>query len=128
MSYYYTKTLNKPFSEARQYVEEHLKTFGFGIVSEIDMHDKFKQKLGVDFRRYKILGACSPEHAYKAVNKEPHIGLMLPCNVVIQEHGEKEVEVSVVDPVASMEAIQNPALADIATEIQQKLRAFCESL
>jgi uncharacterized protein (DUF302 family) len=128
MRYYYSKTLNKSFDEARHYVEEHLRSAGFGIVSEIDMHEKFKQKIGIDFRRYKILGACSPVHAYKAVSHEPHIGLMLPCNVVIQEYDEKQIEVSVIDPVASMLAIGNSALADVAEEMQKKLIEFTDNL
>ena len=92
------------------------------------MDQKFREKLGIEFRRYKILGACSPKHAYLAVTAEEHIGLMLPCNVVMQEKGTDAVEVSVIDPVASMQAVKNPHLEDTASEIRSKLREFLESL
>jgi uncharacterized protein (DUF302 family) len=128
MNYYFTKKLNISYESGREIVEEKLKEKGFGIVSEIDMHDKFKQKLGVDFRRYKIIGACSPKHAYKAVTVEDHIGLMLPCNILIQERGEHSIEISAIDPVASMQAVNNPGLSEMAQEIRNKLKEFIESL
>jgi uncharacterized protein (DUF302 family) len=128
MSYYFSKTIDKEFDVARQYIVGKLQTFGFGIVSEIDMDEKFRQKLGVDFRRYKILGACSPKHAYTAVNLEKHIGLMLPCNVVLQEIDPYKTEVSVIDPIASMQAVKNQELANVAAEIQLKLKEFIDTL
>jgi len=128
MSYYFSKTLQKTYEEAHPYVEDKLKNFGFGIVTELEMHKKFKEKLNIDFRPYKILGACSPKHAFEAVSTEEHIGLMLPCNIVIQDKGNNEVEVSVIDPIASMQAVNNPGLADTAADIQQKLKDFTESL
>jgi uncharacterized protein (DUF302 family) len=128
MSYYFTKVISLPLEECRNKVEKELSDYGFGIVSEINMHEKFKGKLGVDFRPYKILGACSPKHAFEAVNAEEHIGLMLPCNIVLQEKKATETEVSVVDPVASMMAVQNPALSDTATDIREKLKTFLENL
>lgn len=128
MSYYFSKTLQKTYEEAHPYVEERLKKFGFGIVTELEMHKKFKEKLNIEFRPYKILGACSPKHAFEAVSAEEHIGLMLPCNVVIQEKGNNETEVSVIDPIASMMAVKNPALANTAADIRQKLKEFTESL
>jgi uncharacterized protein (DUF302 family) len=128
MNYYFNKTLTVSYDEAYKLISEKLKQFGFGIVSEIDMHEKFKEKLDVDFRRYKILGACNPKHAHTAVNVEEHIGLMLPCNVVLQERNENEVEVSAIDPVASMQAIENPALAETAGTIREKLQQFIEAL
>ena len=128
MSYYFSKTIQKTYEEAHGYVEDKLKNFGFGIVTEVEMHKKFREKLSIDFRPYKILGACSPKHAHKAVTAEEHIGLMLPCNVVIQDKGENIVEVSVIDPIASMQAVKNPSLAGIADEIQQKLKEFIDSL
>ncbi|MBA7545359.1 hypothetical protein ES705_37725 [subsurface metagenome] len=128
MSYYFSKTIHKTYEESQSYVEEKLKNYEFGIVTELDMHKKFKEKLGIDFRRYKILGACSPKHAYKAISEEEHIGLMLPCNVIIQDKGENTVEVSVIDPIASMQAVNNPSLREIANEIQTSLKAFIESL
>ena len=128
MSYFFAKTLERPFDESRTYVEEQLKQFGFGIVSEIDMDKKFKEKLNKDFRRYKILGACSPKHAYAAVSAEKHIGLMLPCNVTLQEKSKSETEVAVIDPIASMQAVDNADLAPVATEIRAKLKAFISGL
>lgn len=128
MSYFFSKTLNKTFDAVRIQVEEDLKKIDFGIVSEIDMDQKFKGKLNIDFRRYKILGACSPKHAYAAVSAEEHIGLMLPCNIVLQEKDENTIEVSVIDPIASMQAVNNPALGETAIDIQSKLKEFIESL
>ena len=128
MKYYFAKTVTNSFEETRQLIEEKLKTYGFGIVSEIDLDEKFREKLGIDFRRYKILGACSPKHAHAAISGEEHIGLMLPCNVVLQEKDKNQVEVSVIDPVASMQAVENPLLAPVASEIRAKLKEFVESL
>jgi len=128
MSYYYSKTIQKTYEEAHPYVEGKLKNYGFGIVTELEMHKKFKEKLNVDFRPYKILGACSPKHAFEAVSTEEHIGLMLPCNVVIQDKGNNKVEISVIDPIASMQAVNNPGLEKTAFDIQKKLKDFIESL
>lgn len=128
MSYYFVKNLNRSFDDTREYVEKQLMNYGFGVVSEIDLHEKFKAKLNVDFRRYKILGACSPKHAYKAISAEEHIGLMLPCNVVLQEVSPSETKVSVIDPIASMQAIDNPDLGSTALEIQNSLREFVDKL
>jgi uncharacterized protein (DUF302 family) len=109
-------------------VEEKLKSAGFGIVSEIDMKQKFKQKLDVDFRPYLILGACSPKHAYAAVNCERHIGLMLPCNVVLQSVKKEITEVSVIDPYVAMQPVNNSEVEPIAKEIQGKLKTFIDSM
>jgi uncharacterized protein (DUF302 family) len=128
MSYYFTKKLNLSYDAGREIVESKLKETGFGIVSEIDMHAKFKEKLGVDFRRYKIIGACSPKHAYQAASVEDHIGLMLPCNILIQERGDGLIEISAIDPVASMQAVNNPGLEKMAQEIRKKLKEFIEAL
>ncbi len=128
MKYYFTKQLKKSFEETRLLVEEKLKNYGFGIVSEIDIHEKFKEKLGLEFKRYKILGACSPKHAYEAISLEEHIGLMLPCNVILQEKGKNFIEVSSIDPVASMQAVENDSLSGIASEIRNKLKEVIESL
>jgi uncharacterized protein (DUF302 family) len=128
MKYFFSKTLDMSFDNAYKNIGEKLKEYGFGIVSEIDMHKKFKEKLDVDFHRYKILGACSPKHALTAVNAEEHIGLMLPCNVVIQERSNHEVEVSAIDPVASMQAVNNPQLAETAGIIREQLRKFIDAL
>jgi uncharacterized protein (DUF302 family) len=128
MSYYFVKNLNRSFDSTREYVEEELMKYGFGIVSEINLHEKFKAKLDIDFRKYKILGACSPKHAHKAISAEEHIGLMLPCNIVLQEVNSKETKVSVIDPIASMQAVQNRALESTASEIQNSLKDFVNNL
>jgi uncharacterized protein (DUF302 family) len=122
MKYYFEKTLKTDFETAVAQTKEALKSEGFGVLSEIDIHEKLKEKLGVDFRRYKILGACNPAYAYKALQKEDKIGVMLPCNVIIQETTDGKTEVAAVDPVASMSAIENPGLRDIAGNIQKKLK------
>ena len=128
MSYYFKKTLEKDIRETRMYIENQLKEAGFGIVSEIDLSGKFKEKLNVDFRPYLILGACSPKHAHLAVSAEENIGLMLPCNVVLQEKEKGKTQVSVIDPVASMQAVHNENLGPVAAEIREKLQEFVTSL
>jgi uncharacterized protein (DUF302 family) len=129
MKYYYSKQLkNVSFDEATEKVTEALKLEGFGVLTEIDVKATFKKKLDVDFRPYKILGACNPPYAHKALSAEDKIGIMLPCNVIIQETADGSIEVAAVDPVASMSAIENPKLMDIATEIQQKLKTVIEKL
>lgn len=128
MSYYIDTKINTSFEAAVELVTEALKKEGFGVLSEISVHNTLKEKLNVDFRKYKILGACNPTFAYKALQYETKIGTMLPCNVVVQELGKDEIEVTAVDPVASMMAIDNPQLADIATEIKEKLTRVILSL
>jgi uncharacterized protein (DUF302 family) len=128
MKYYFEKTLKTDFETAVAKTKEALKSEGFGVLSEIDIHEKLKEKLGVDFRKYKILGACNPAYAYKALQKEDKIGVMLPCNVIIQKITEGKIEVAAVDPVASMSAIENPGLRDIAGDIQKKLINVIEKL
>jgi len=128
MKYYFEKTTNYTFEEAVTKVTEELKKEGFGVLSEIDIHEKLKEKLGVDFRKYKILGACNPAYAYKALQKEDKIGVMLPCNVIIQEKSDGTIEVAAVDPLASMAAIENPELKNIAGEIQKKLKNVIDKL
>jgi uncharacterized protein (DUF302 family) len=127
MSYHFSKTLDVPFAEVVPRVIEALKREGFGVLTDIDVAATMKAKLGADFRPYRILGACNPQLAYRALGLEDKIGTMLPCNVVVQEHPDG-VEVSAVDPVASMQAIANPRLAEVATEVQQKLKRVIESL
>lgn len=121
MSYYFTKVLATDFDTAIAKVTEALKEEGFGILTEIDMQAALKNKLGVDFRPYRILGACNPPFAHRAVQAEPHIGTMLPCNVIVQEHAPGRVEVSAVDPVASMRAVANPDLGALAGEVRDQL-------
>lgn len=128
MSYYFSKTLNASFDEAVTKVTDELKKEGFGILTEIDVKETLKKKLNVDFKKYKILGACNPPFAYKALQVEGKIGTMLPCNVIVQETPEGQAEVSAIDPVASMLAVENPALKEIATEIRNKLKKVIDSL
>ena len=122
MSYYFTKIVNDSFDEAIAKVTDELKKEGFGILTEIDVKETLKKKLNVDFRRYKILGACNPPSAYKALTAENKIGTMLPCNVIVQEIPGGQVEVTAIDPLASMRAVENPALKEIASEISRKLK------
>ena len=128
MEYYFSKTITGSFDNAIQKVTEALKTEGFGILTEIDIKATLKKKLDVDFYNYKILGACNPPFAYKALLAEDKIGTMLPCNVIVQEKVAGQVEVSAVDPAASMQAIENKALNDIATEIRARLQKIIDGL
>ncbi len=127
MSYYFSKTLNTSFEEAIQRTTEELKKEGFGILTEIDVKETLKKKLDVDFRPYKILGACNPPFAYQALQAEEKIGTMLPCNVIVQQKDDG-VEVSAVDPIASMSSIENPKLEEIAKQVQGKLKKVIDNL
>jgi uncharacterized protein (DUF302 family) len=109
-------------------VTEALKKDGFGILTEIDVKETLKKKLNVDFRKYRILGACNPPFAYRALKAEDKIGLMLPCNVIVQELPGGKVEVAAIDPVASMTAIDNPKLAEVGQEVRAKLKAVIDNL
>jgi uncharacterized protein (DUF302 family) len=128
MSYYFSKTLEMPFVQAIQHVTEALAGKGFGVLTTIDVRATMKKKLDIDFRPYTILGACNPEFAHKALLIEDMIGTMLPCNVVVQDIGKGLVEVSAVDPVASMMAIHNPKLACIAREVRDLLKQVVAGL
>ena len=128
MKYYISKKLETSFEQAVDRVTEALKAEGFGVLTEINIHEKLKEKLNVDFRRYRILGACNPAYAYKALQAEDKIGAMLPCNVIVQELENNVIEVAAVDPIASMMAIENPDLAGIAEEIKGKLERVIFSL
>ena len=128
MEYYFSKIIAGSFDNAIQKVTEALKAEGFGILTEIDIKATLKKKLDVDFYNYKILGACNPPFAYKALLAEDKIGVILPCNVIVQEKVAGQVEVSAVDPAASMQAIENEELADIATEIRARLQKVIEQL
>jgi len=128
MDYYLSTKLNLSFDEAVLKVTELLKIEGFGVLTEINLQEKFKEKLNVDFRKYLILGACNPAFAFKALQNEDKVGTMLPCNVIVQELAENEIEVAAVNPIASMMAINNPALEEIATEILEKLKRFISGL
>jgi uncharacterized protein (DUF302 family) len=122
MEYYFSKTIAGSFDNAIQKVTEALKAEGFGILTEIDIKATLKKKLDVDFYNYKILGACNPPFAYKALQAEDKIGTMLPCNVIVQEKVAGKVEVSAVDPAASMLSIENKDLNIIASEVRAKLQ------
>ena len=128
MSYHFSKTITASFDDAVARVTEALKKEGFGILTEIDVKETLKKKLDVDFHRYKILGACNPPYAYKALTLEDKIGTMLPCNVIVQEREGGKVEVSAVDPVASMMSIKNEALGQVAEEVRALLRKVVDSL
>ncbi len=128
MSYYFSKKLNVPFEEAESAVRDALAKEGFGILTEIDVKATLKKKLDVDFRNYKILGACNPPFAYQALQAEDRIGLMLPCNVIVQETLDGGVEVAAVDPIASMQAVDNAELGTVAEEVRDKLRTVIEGL
>lgn len=128
MNYYFSKKINTNFDQAVQLITESLKKEGFGVLTEIDIQEILKEKLNVDFRKYKILGACNPAYAYKALQMEDKIGTMLPCSVIVQELENNEIEVAAVDPVASMMAIENPDLAGIAGEIKEKIERAIASL
>ena len=122
MSYYFNKNTVLDFNQAIETVTAELGQEGFGILSVIDVQAKIKEKLGKDIPRYKILGACNPTFAYQALQAEPHIGTMLPCNVIIRELEDGKIEVSAIDPVASMQAVGNPDLQETAKIIQEKLK------
>ena len=128
MKYFISKKVNLSFDEAVEQVTEALKAEDFGVLTQIDIHEKLKEKLDVDFRKYKILGACNPLNAYKALQLEDKIGVMLPCNVIVQELDNAEIEVAAVNPVASMMAIENQDLTGIAGEIKEKLERVIASL
>jgi len=128
MSYYFNKTLDISFDEAIARVTEELKKEGFGVLTDIDVQSTLKKKLDVNFRKYRILGACNPHFAYQALQKESRIGTMLPCNVIVQETEEGNIEVSAIDPISSMQAVQNPELEGIANQVQTKLKDVVDRL
>ena len=128
MSYYFSKTVELSFTDAINKVTEELKKEGFGILTEIDVKSTLKKKLDVDFRSYKILGACNPPYAYEALKNERMIGTMLPCNVIVQETNEGKTEIAAIDPIASMQAIDNPKLGEVANTIQSKLKTVIDKL
>lgn len=128
MSYYFAKTLSCSFDEAIERTTEALKKAGFGIITEIDVKETLKRKLDLDFRSYRILGACNPRMAHEALQIEDKVGTMLPCNVIVQEIGAGRTEVAAIDPVASMQAIDNPKLLGPAREVQAMLQGMIQQL
>lgn len=127
MNYYFSKKVKGTFDDVIEKVTSSLKSEGFGILTEIDVKKTLKKKLDVDFRKYMILGACNPPFAYQALQVEDKIGTMLPCNVIVQEVREGEVEVAAIDPVASMKAVENPKLLEVARQVQERLKRVIES-
>jgi uncharacterized protein (DUF302 family) len=128
MSYYYSKIISGNFEEVITKVTSGLKSEGFGVITQIDVTQTLKDKIGVDFYNYRILGACNPSFAYKALQIEDKIGTMLPCNVIVQEKSKGQIEVSSINPMTSMKAVNNPALEHVAVEIQNKLHRVVDSL
>jgi len=128
MSYYFSKIVSEDFDKAIEKVTEKLKEEGFGVLTEIDVKATLKKKLDVGFKKYKILGACNPPLAYKALQAEDKIGIMLPCNVVVEENSDGKVEVSAVDPIASMRAVKNESLGSVAEEVRTKLKKVIDQL
>jgi len=128
MSYVFSKTVAGSFDQAIARVTEELGNEGFGVLTEIDVQATLKKKLDVDFRKYRILGACNPSFAHRALQAEAHIGVMLPCNVIVQEYEDGRVEVAAVDPIATMQAIDNSDLADIAIQVQAKLKKVIDNM
>jgi len=126
--YHFTTNVRMPLEEARSATIEALKSRGFGVLTEIDVQSTLKKKLSVDFRPYQILGACNPQMAYEALQAEDRIGTMLPCNVILQQREDGSTEISAVDPVASMQAIENPKLSRIASQVRSMLREVIEDL
>jgi uncharacterized protein (DUF302 family) len=128
MNYYFNKTLQGNFDDILVKVTQGLKDQGFGILTEIDVQETLKNKLDVDFKKYKILGACNPPYAHKALLAEDKIGTMLPCNVIVQEIKIGTIEIAAVNPMASMQAVENKKLEKLAEEITEKLETFIKKL
>jgi len=128
MKYYYNKTLNGNFNSVVDKVIQGLKEEGFGILSEIDIQETLKKKLDVDFKKYMILGACNPPYAYKALKTEDKIGTMLPCNIIVQQISSDTIEVAAINPIASMQAVENEKLNEVANAISSKLKSVIEKL
>ena len=128
MSYYFNKIVDMTFNEAVDKVTEELKKEGFGVLTEIDVKAALKKKINVDFRKYRILGACNPSFAHKALLAEDKIGTMLPCNIIVQEREDGKIEVAAIDPVASMQSVKNENLGEIADKVQSKLKQVIENM
>jgi uncharacterized protein (DUF302 family) len=128
MTYHFSKTVQMPFTDAVSATTEALGRHGFGVLTEIDVAATLKKKLGVDFRPYRILGACNPRMAHRALLVEDKIGTMLPCNVIVQQHADGSIEISAVDPVASMQAIDNPELGAVAGEVRSLLKQAVDEI
>lgn len=128
MSYYFAKKVDFTFDETIEKITENLKEVGFGILTEIDVKATMKKKLDVDFRQYKILGACNPQFAYKALTAEDKIGVLLPCNVIVQETQDQKVEVAIMNPMEAMSVVKNESLGSIAGEVNIMLESALSKL
>jgi len=128
MPYYFNKIVDMSFDEAIEKANSELKKEGFGVLTEIDVSAALKKKIDVDFRKYRILGACNPHYAHQALLAEDKIGTMLPCNVIVQETEDGRVEIAAIDPIASMQAIENESLGQIATIIQSKIKHVIDNI
>ncbi|MBV35808.1 MAG: hypothetical protein CMP47_10225 [Rickettsiales bacterium] len=128
MNYYFNTTLNEDFEKVIDRVTEELKKEGFGILTEINVNETLKKKLDINFRRYHILGACNPPYAHQALETEDKIGTMLPCNVIVQQKDDGTVEVAAVNPLASMQAVENEKLGKVAEDITEKLKNVINKL
>jgi uncharacterized protein (DUF302 family) len=128
MKYYFSRAISGTFDEVKNLVTEGLKAEGFGVISEIRMDEKLKEKLGVDFKKYTILGACNPVFAYKALQMEDKIGTMLPCNFLVIEQEEGKIEVAAINPLASMQSVENPDLHDVALKVSLVLKSIVENI
>jgi uncharacterized protein (DUF302 family) len=122
MAYYFSKTIRSTFDEAVEKVTAALATEGFGVISEVDLHEKIKYKLGVDFKKYRILGACNPSFSYRALQAEDKIGIMLPCNALVIDQGDNNMEIAVVNPADAMISVDNDVVKEVASEVGEKLR------
>ncbi len=128
MAYYFSKTLNTSFNDAVEKVTASLSAEGFGVISEVDIHEKIKFKLGVDFKRYRILGACNPAYSYRALQAEDKVGVMLPCNVLVIEQGDNEIEIAAVNPSDAMMAVHNDVVAEVAVQVGEHLQKALDRL
>jgi uncharacterized protein (DUF302 family) len=128
MLYHTSKTVNFSYEDAINKVTEELKKEGFGVLTEIDVKETLKKKLDIDFRKYKILGACNPPLAYKALSTEENIGVMLPCNVIVQESPDGSVRVSAINPMVAMQSVGNENLNEVASQVSSKLKKVIDSL
>ncbi len=128
MDYHFSKKTSLPFDQAIVEITEKLKEQGFGVLSDIDVQNTFKNKLGIDFRAYRILGACSPKFAFEAIQAEPNIGALLPCSVAVQQHEDGKVEISAINPIVAMGMIQNERLGVVAEQVTDRLRNAVEAV
>lgn len=128
MAYYFSKITNLEFEKAISKITEELSKEGFGVLTRIDMNEKFKKSLNIDFKKYTILGACNPGFAYKALQAEDKIGIMLPCNVIVQEISEKQTEIAIVNPEEAMQPVNNQNLSSLASEVKDKMEKALKNI